>query len=566
MTIRDIDYDIRKLNSLFIRIILIIVFIFIYIYNDNNYFTQGTYITTLILYIFFLILNLFHNFKNYRGTCRSILDLTTIVIFLYEKDLFNILNYLPFTILLFNIPSHSNRKSQLPFFIILLHLSIFIIDNLNLKLTHHFIPFIFYIFIIVNSIRYFFMSMNEEIISTIGDIFINRITDNNIYKILNEVKKVINDSTLSKIFKLEEIFLFKISENRPILIKGTKFLKNGFYETNLLNPNVINDILINNDILKEINVKIEDVTYSTNYWLRISIKDNIYLFLICISNDSFLFREIIIQKLRPVFDYIIRIYFISDSLINLKNSTSKILKQKITHVLNAQNALHYVRNKLSPITTSIDLMDRYFKNMDNLELSKKEYIEGRLSNNKNNQNINLILDKADILIRGVDNLISQEDVIISFKQFIDELRQHWIYHFDNFHEVNVEGDFTGVKVKYNQMLFDFVYTDLIENINRYSLNAKKIVYIKKEKNYISVIFSNKILDYEKNKISLLEIESSYNLEKNDEIYNRKTHGLNFIRMLLRRKNIYNKISIDKEQKTFNFQININILNYENTSI
>ena len=76
---------------------------------------------------------------------------------------------------------------------------------------------------------------------------------------------------------------------------------------------------------------------------------------------------------------------------------------------------------------------------------------------------------------------------------------------------------------------------------------------------IIILFSNSIFEYEKNKKNLQEIETLYNQDNNDEIYNRKTHGLSFVRRLLRRKKIKNKIYIDKLSKTFNFEITLNII-------
>ena len=118
------------------------------------------------------------------------------------------------------------------------------------------------------------------------------------------------------------------------------------------------------------------------------------------------------------------------------------------------------------------------------------------------------------------------------------------------------------------MLFDFVFTDIVENINKYSYNKTKKVIFSLDNDSIAIRFFNSILDYEKNKTSLKEIETLYNQENNDEIYNRTTHGLSFIRRLLRRKKIENKISIDKLEKTFNFEIILKTVNNDdkNTSI
>ena len=293
--------------------------------------------------------------------------------------------------------------------------------------------------------------------------------------------------------------------------------------------------------------------------MKNSIKETDYYFLICLEGESVFLKESIVKKLKPIFEYIARLYFIRNSLTKLNNDASKILKEKITYVLDAQNALHYVKNKLSPITTTVDLMDRYFKKQKDLTDSQKFYIETRLRENNNNYQLRLIIERAELLIKGVDNIVSQEEKTVSIKQMIDDLRNIWIYHFENLDGLLVDLEDLKVKINYNQMLFDFVYTDIVENINKYCDQQTKRVNFSVAGDTIIILFSNSIFEYEKNKKNLQEIETLYNQDNNDEIYNRKTHGLSFVRRLLRRKKIKNKIYIDKLSKTFNFEITLNII-------
>jgi hypothetical protein len=213
-------------------------------------------------------------------------------------------------------------------------------------------------------------------------------------------------------------------------------------------------------------------------------------------------------------------------------------------------------------------MDRYFKKQKDLSPVQKKHIEKRLRENNNNYQLRLIIEKAELLIKGVDNIINEKDKKVSVKQIIDDLRNIWIYHFENIDDIVVEIENLNLTVNYNQMLFEFVFTDIIENINKYSLNQNKKVIFSLHEDYITIRFFNSILDFEKNKTSLKELETLFNQENNDEIYNRRTHGLSFVRRLLRRKKITNKIYIDKLEKIFNFEITLKTVNNddENTSI
>ncbi|MEO8515652.1 MAG: hypothetical protein ABI426_02860 [Flavobacterium sp.] len=567
MTISDIDYDIRKFNSVLLRVVILSVLFCIYLHNDN-YFGPSTYLLATIFYVLLLILNVFNKAKGYKGTCRLILDLLVIGVFLYGKNLSNVLNFLPFILLLSNVNSHSNKNSKILIFSILLHLDILIIDDFRIVKTHHLIPLIYYAFILITFIRQSFNKVNEGIILTIGDLFINNVNENNSHQILAKVKKLINKGGLGRVLKINEIFLFVNYNQRLILIKGSKFVKNNILNFSFETEELIKKFAKKNlQIQKEDFVEIDNIKYNNIYWIKHSINETDYFFLICLEDDSYIFRELIIQKIRPVFEYIGRLYYLRSSLTKLNNDTSKIIKEKITYVLDAQNALHFVKNKLSPITTTVGLMDKYFKRQSELNPVHKTHIEKRLRENNNNNQLRLILNKAEVLIKGVDNIINQEDKEVSVKQIIDDLRNNWLYHFENIDDIVVEIEDLNIRVNYNQMLFDFVFTDIIENINKYSHNQMKKVIFTLENDIIIIRFNNLILDYEKNKLNLKEIESLYNQENNDEIYNRKTHGLSFIRRLLRRKKITNEISIDKSEKTFNFKITLKTLkDEENTSI
>lgn len=568
MTLNDIDYEIRKINSVLLRIVLITVIFSIFKFN-HNVFSNLTYILSVLIYIILLVLNLFNKNDNYKGLCRLVLDILIIGIFLYGKNLNSLLNFFPFILLLSNVNSHSNKNSNIIVFIILLHLNILIIDDFKIVKTHHFIPAIFYTFILINSIRQSFNRINEHVILTIGDLFIDNVNENNSHQILAKVKKLINEGYLSKIFKIKEVFLFVNYNQRLILIKGSKFVKNNSLEFSFNTNQLIREFTKKSlQIKKEDYVEIDNVKYENIYWIKNSIKGIDYYFLICLEKDSYIFRELIIQKLKPIFEYIGRLYYVRSSLTKLNTDTSKIIKEKITYVLDAQNALHYVKNKLSPITTTVDLMDRYFKKQNELNDKHKAHIEKRLRDNNNNNQLRLIIQRAELLIKGVDNIVNEKDKIVSVKQIIDDLRNIWIYHFENIDDIVVNIEELNVLVNYNQMLFDFVFTDIIENINKYSNKQFKKVIFSLNNNDVVIEFSNSILDYEKNKSALKEIESLYNQENNDEIYNRKTHGLSFIRRLLRRKKIQNKISINVKDKIFSFEITLKKTNKddENTSI
>jgi hypothetical protein len=130
-----------------------------------------------------------------------------------------------------------------------------------------------------------------------------------------------------------------------------------------------------------------------------------------------------------------------------------------------------------------------------------------------------------------------------------------MYHFENVDDININIDnLSNIDLNFNTELFEFIFTDIVENISKYSFQEKSVNFHQESEDEFSISFTNDIKDYNRKKDNLKEIVELYNMADNDEIYSRKTHGLSFIRRLMKRKKIDNKIHIDKENEKFIFNI------------
>ncbi|MFD2727470.1 hypothetical protein [Hyunsoonleella rubra] len=560
MTLEEIDYDIRKFNSIFLRLVLFVLLFLIYDRNDNFY-EPLTYLITAALYLILLLINYKLTKKKYKGKCRLILDLLIIGIFLFRKDLSSTINYMPYMLLLFNMNSHSNRKSNILVFIILFHLSILVACNFKFIWTFQLIPVLFYGFVFFYFVRKYFRVLNEKVIESIGDLFIENVNNNTNHHILENVKAHINKKkTLKNFLTIENLYLFVRLKENLVLIKGSEFVKT--------DPKIVEEekkklfsfledekstLLFTKEIV------IDGKEYDNLVWVKHEILRHQYVFLIATKSYLGYIGGAIVSSLRPIFEYIARIFYVTNRLDNLQKEQTEIIKEKVTHVLDAQNALHFVKNKLSPITRTINLVDRLYKKPEKLSEKKKNYIKQELKNNTNNEKVKEILRKAEVLIKGVDNLLNQEDEIVSVKRIIDVFRQNWLHHFNSTESIFVDiKDVSNTKISFNSMLYDFVFTDIIENISKYSNDFVSIVFTQENETEISMYFVNSIKDFEKNYRELKKICELYNREDNDEIYKRNTHGLSFVRLLLRRKLIENEISIDKSRELFTFKITLKL--------
>lgn len=552
MITRKLDSSLRKINSVVIRIFLITLMIFIYKYN-SNIFNKQTYLFTIILHPIFMIAHLYLPKNKYKGLFRLIIDLTLITVFLYGKDLNSILNFFPFLILIFNTINHSNSNNRLKIFVILIHFSIFLIDRFNLVLTHHLIPLVLYVFIFTYNLRQLFQELNADIIKLTGDLFAKNTKNSSTHQILRKVKKELIKAPVNAILKLDEIFLFRVINDKIVIIKGTDFIK----ESPSIPDKLFNEIINpKKNLIKGKKVQINSQILNNAFFMKLRVYEHKYLFLLALKGTPNFFQERIIQGLTPVFNQICRIFYLTNSLNKIKIEESKIIKEKVTYVLDAKNALHYVKNKLTPVTNTISLIDRYFKKPDELDDNKKIYIEKKLKENKSNLYIKDVIEKAEVLIQGVDNLLYKEDEQKSVKYVIGLLRQIWMYHFENVDDINIDiENLSTIELNFNTELFEFIFTDIVENISKYSLQKKSVSFHQENENEFSISFINDIKDYNRKKDNLKEIVELYNMKDNDEIYSRKTHGLSFIRRLMKRKKIDNLIFIDKEKELFIFKIN-----------
>ncbi|GAA3557661.1 hypothetical protein [Snuella lapsa] len=552
MITADLDYNIRKINSFILRGVLISLLLFNYLDSSFNYFQPRLYTIFIVVYVFGMLFQLYGLPIKYRGIFRYLLDISLITLFLYEKDLGNTLFFLPYILLLFNSINYSNSKSRTLVFILGIHLSILIVDGFSLVFRHQLIPVIFYVFMLIYYTRKIFNQFNSDLIKLIGDLFAQNISESSSYKILHEVKKRISRSSIGYFFKLDQIFLFRLINNRLVLIKGTQFIR----ELPDFSDEIIGKIKESKEKpIKGASVIINTIEYSNIYWQRTDFENSTYVYLICLKPATFMLQENIIIGLKPVFSQVSKVFHLMNSLDYIKKNSAKTIKEKVAYVLDAKNAMHFVKNKLTPITNILDLVDRYFKKPENLDERKEKYIKEKLKNNRGNVQIKEVISKAELMIKGVDNLIAKDDVKVSERVIIDSVRRHWFYHFENLDDVrlnfNKESNFN---ISFNHELFDFVFTDIIENISKYSTGIKMVEFIEDSPGTLTVLFKNEIKDYNRKIQELQELVTQYNQPDNDEIYSRKTHGLSFIRGLMKRKKIKNVISIERETKMFIFKI------------
>lgn len=276
--------------------------------------------------------------------------------------------------------------------------------------------------------------------------------------------------------------------------------------------------------------------------------DNRFVYLIELKKPIILplVDEILFRYLNSVFSYLNKLYSLhfdrrsSESEFHLEN------RNKLEYILRAINAMHFVRNRLSPIKTFINVSKLTENEVD--KAKKTKYNKDRLKLiGKADNELREIVKRADYLLEKSRNpfIIDSTDRL-SVRSLHGLIREIWIKYFDTV-SINIfnEGQDSILykEIEYSYDHLASVITDLINNISKYN-KGQKGVFISQVDEMVIVNFYNNFDTKETHALSLLA--KSYNTENNWEINKRKTFGLFFIKNTLNQMKIESRLEIEDD--------------------
>jgi len=216
---------------------------------------------------------------------------------------------------------------------------------------------------------------------------------------------------------------------------------------------------------------------------------------------------------------------------------------KIHYVDAATDTMHFIRNKLSPLTSYIKMKRDYDKADDGMKIRILPYLNNTYE--KVIQSYQMIKRRADIMLEESDNpLVYTQTLPHGIQQLYAEIRNHWqSYGLD---EQDVNSDLfekvDGQKsyIYYNADGMFLVLDNWINNMKRHGLGECKVSISETSSNY-SIVFENKI-DTKKN--SFVKLFSSDN---RNEIVKRKWHGLQAMKEILQQMDIQATMTLDNDK-------------------
>ncbi|WP_271855974.1 hypothetical protein [Patiriisocius marinus] len=412
---------------------------------------------------------------------------------------------------------------------------------------------VFLFFIVVNSfevIKNKFQNFYNKLNTTLDNFLIKENALDRIHEIYDILIPIFNDTNyFSK--PIIDILCFQILDVDFKIINGSSF----YYEIEFESKSLI--LRNKESFFKNVNLKLNNKDASENVILRVKQDTFDYAFVFILDKESELIitnKTFFYQLLLPFFSRLSHIFNFKriQSIDDIKNFNN--IAKKVTYVNNAISSMHFTRNKLSPFTIYLDMMDDY--NSD-ISRSEKERIEPYLKSERKKlrNSLNEILDRANIILEKSNNpfnvLNSMEQPFINVLVKIRESSIYYLknsnfeFSFENFNNDSLKN------VQVNDTGIDLVLSNWFSNVNKYKADDTYGVTVYENSTHYTVIFHNSYVS--KNYDKIPGFVKDFNSDDRMAILKRNTHGLIEIKDFLNQMDLKNSMYV-KDSLIF-FEIN-----------
>lgn len=500
-------------------------------------FPKGMLISLLAIMLYYVasIVSYKYNQTNISNI-RTILDLLLIGLVLNQYHTFDILSI---GFLLMPVFYLANQCDNLRGYVTIFGLYVigyFTIPGIDIaKLT-----IVFFILACLNAFVQYRLALTRDIDN------LNRLIDKimvvnfgKLYKIYDECIPILNKTFVSP--QIRNIYCFRYEEGKFRIANGSTPIFNFELDTSILTQ-----ILRDNPNTLHVNVpfKINGEKCKHDYLITFKIPDSeiSYIFIADVENSN-IFR--ILYQFRLMISFLSRLSRLLE--VNYKLRANEIASVKeMTNNLNyinaAQQAMHFIKNKLSPVKNYFAELEMYEKCRD---LATKERMKERLDAEKSNaeQSFTIAINRANYIVSKMyTSQMFSEVEKHKFIVLLNNVRDIWqSYGFSQrdseIVDICVE---TPLFVTFNRYGMDQVLTNWISNMNNYG-NSNSRYTVNEDADYYILRFINAT---DANANVQAEFVKCYNQNDRDEIIKRNWHGLMEIKEALEQMNIPNEMSLN----------------------
>lgn len=537
------EFVLKVISSILFRIIVVVYSIFLLIFNHSvfSWLIYGI-IISLYLFIYYYLL------KWNKHFLRTLNDYIFIFLILFDKNILDISNVILLLFPLFNSPNHLNHTRSpmlLLFLTVTTFLSIYALhNNLDMGIIIYLIGFLFLTLIgffelIRRATMVKLLKIYEKIDASASEKNFSNFHLNKIYA--QAIEGI--DSVFGRHNNVDMIIGFIRSKNNHLSIRSTSrfILKYDVDELNKQSLSVKNAGI-------NIRVILDNKIYDNTLYINVSN----YVFLITLKKKIGIFGLFYIivayEIIAPILKKISKILDFDSSLNKQKYDNTKKLNADLHYVNDVVKSIHFLKNKFTPIKTYFKLLEKF----ELVEEKKKPELLKIIADTKARAiiSLNAIESKTlQVLDKTNSPFSSYSMKKIKYKHIYMLVKNIWI---ENFSEETINilcspDDMEKFCPSVNRNLLEFLLTDIIENIRKYSSGQQSLIFDYDD--YVKITLQNEVRDASKKKNELSELVDQFNNLDRVEINRRNSFGLVHIIELSELLHIDCKLSFS-EQKYF----------------
>lgn len=526
----------RKRNSMFFRFLCVVYATIIIATQKEQYFSMWVYITAIIGYIIMYLLMMFK-----RDKLRLLCDYLFIAFIAYKKPIDDI-NIIVFILLpIFNAINFSGRKRS-PY--LLLAFSFFIFSFLSISLGKNDIISIMIAFSALfcidyySSLRWKLAMLSQQLLDRIDDFYATRTKPHFIYEnVIQDINDFLKDEYVENIF-----CLIKEQNKRYKIVNSSIFVFE--FAISIEKDKEKEKALANDEIISNIYFTYGNTTSTNNivYPIKSTQNDDTcqYIFIMTLTKklSFYWFLSGFVYLINPFFTRVAKVLHNEKKLNDIRRETLKDIGNKARFVEQAVNTMHFIRNRLTPYKTLLELLEERKTVQQEIRSSVDKMIESQRKVAK--QELTQIIDKANYLLEKDNNPFNYKEYhYISLRKFFSQIRSIWFESFEeqNFYIENFNSnDLEKYKIYSNFEGLDILLSDWITNMSKYKNNLASCK-ISIESAFLKLIFKNDYISTEQN---IRELVDDLNSDDRQQITRRTTHGIFIMKQIIQELNINHK--------------------------
>jgi hypothetical protein len=534
--LKSVDIGIRRIISFLFRILLVGYSLSILIRNEN-FFAWYVYLITSLIY--FLIFYLLFKREGIWSILRLINDYIFFVVVLYGKNLNDFHTITLLILPIVNSLNHSSSK-RLSFFSVQLYL----VTVLSIYFLR---DFLFYwrdlvallAYGIINLLLYLRASVvdfNASLYESIDEFYEEKLVIGQSFQLLQKIQSKLKDRYIVKhLLDPDKIVCFKVS-NRQLNVVCTTDIVLSFQIEN--EEDFMQTALKGNMILNRL-IKINGIEIHQNVFISIQLKDQQYIYFIELRKYNFLLMELYVEKiLRPLLSKVTKVVEVENELKRERKKYLQKIKSKMEFVDNTVKGIHYLNNRLTPITNYFSMIEELGKMSpdDPKRIPLNAIINSELRTAT--KNISPIVERTRrILMRSSNPYVISEFVKYDFYKVFNIIMSNWNERNLSKNNIRVSWPLEMLKkeIQLNEDSFEYVIDEAINNMLKHSKSIFEVRFFLEE-NVPVCIFLNDLKGEEEKK-QLIRISNEFNAAESSELLKKNNHGLYFMKQFLQQMNI-----------------------------